>query len=139
MSATPPIQRPDVRSQPSRVDAACLHLQRRDHVPHPAGAVEIRDRASAAALLQRRRRVVADLVGDHDDDVAVRLELGARDFPRPRLNAQSAAEYDEERARSISQLYVALTRARDGLFVLCTGDPSPALEPAVEHFELIET
>lgn len=64
--------------------------------------------------------------------------LGAGDFPLPRAAGKSPEEYEEEQARAISQLYVAMTRARDQLYVLCSGDPSPTIKPAIDHFDVIE-
>lgn len=65
--------------------------------------------------------------------------LGAADFPRPAAAGQHPTEYDEQRSRSVNQLFVAMTRARDGLYLLCSGDPSPVIEPALASFELVET
>ena len=64
--------------------------------------------------------------------------LGAADFPRPQLPGQAAEEYAEELGRSVSQLFVAMTRARDGLFLLCSPEPSPALNDGLDSFELID-
>ena len=50
--------------------------------------------------------------------------LGTAAFPRPRGARQTDAEYAEQRAMQISQLFVAMTRARDRLFVLCKDRPS---------------
>jgi hypothetical protein len=65
--------------------------------------------------------------------------LGAGEFPRKRAPGQDLAEYEEERSRSISQLYVAMTRARDGLFLLCSGDLSKVLDASADRFELLDT
>lgn len=64
--------------------------------------------------------------------------LGSADFPRHRSGDQCEAEHDEQRSRALSQLYVAMTRARDGLFVLCTGDPGSELQSALDHFEVLD-
>ena len=61
--------------------------------------------------------------------------LGAAAFPRPRGARQTDAEYAEQRAMQISQLFVAMTRARDRLFVLCKDRPSDVLAGALAHFE----
>ncbi len=61
--------------------------------------------------------------------------LGAAAFPRPRGAKQTDAEYAERRAMQISQLFVAMTRARDRLFVLCKDRPSDVLSGALAHFE----
>ena len=59
--------------------------------------------------------------------------LGAAAFPRPRSARQTDAEYAEQRAMQISQLFVAMTRARDRLFVLCKDRPSDVLAGALAH------
>lgn len=61
--------------------------------------------------------------------------LGAAAFPRPRGSRQTDAEYVEQRAMQVSQLFVAMTRARDRLFVLCKDRPSDVLAGALAHFE----
>ena len=38
-------------------------------------------------------------------------------------------------ALHISQLFVAMTRARDGLFLLCGDEPGDVISKAIEHFE----
>ncbi len=64
--------------------------------------------------------------------------LGEEDFPRRRAPGQSEAEYEEARTRAVAQLFVAMTRARDGLFVLCTGHPSREIAHALDRFELVD-
>ena len=61
--------------------------------------------------------------------------LGTAAFPRPRGAKQTDAEYTEQRAMQISQLFVAMTRARDRLFVLCKDRPSDVLAGALAHFK----
>ena len=61
--------------------------------------------------------------------------LGTAAFPRPPGAKQTDAEYAEQRAMQISQLFVAMTRARDRLFVLCKDRPSDVLAGALAHFE----
>ena len=61
--------------------------------------------------------------------------LGTAAFPRPRSAQQTDAEYAEQRAMQVSQLFVAMTRARDRLFVLCKDHPSDVLSGALAHFE----
>lgn len=63
--------------------------------------------------------------------------LGAEHFPRKQATGQDTAEYEEQCELAVSQLFVAMTRARDGLFVLCTGEPSSVLEPGIDQFEVI--
>lgn len=60
------------------------------------------------------------------------------EFPRSRAPGQDEGEYEEQRALSVSQLFVAMTRARDGLFLTCTNNPSPVLAPALGRFEVID-
>ena len=59
-------------------------------------------------------------------------------FPTPQRTGQPDNEYADSRALQISQLFVAMTRARDGLFLLCNGEPSDIILPALDRFELIE-
>ena len=61
--------------------------------------------------------------------------LGTAAFPRPRTAQQTDAEYDEQRAMQVSQLFVAMTRARDRLFVLCKHHPSEVVSRALAYFE----
>ena len=61
--------------------------------------------------------------------------LGPAAFPRPRGARQTDAEYAEQRAMQISQLFVAMTRARGRLFVLCKDRPSDVLAGALADFE----
>ena len=63
--------------------------------------------------------------------------LGIGQFPRARQPGQDDNEYQEQRDLAVSQLFVAMTRARDGLFLTCTGDPSSVLEPGLEVLELL--
>lgn len=60
-------------------------------------------------------------------------------FPRRRQPGQDAAEYEEDRALGISQLFVAMTRARDALFVLAPGSPSPVLVEHLDAFDVVES
>lgn len=65
--------------------------------------------------------------------------LGDGEFPRRPTPGQSAEEQAEHRALGLSQLFVAMTRARDGLFLLASGDPSSVLGPAIDRFEVINS
>ena len=56
-------------------------------------------------------------------------------FPKRRRPAKAAAENEERLALHVSQLFVAMTRARDGLFLLCGDGPSDVIAKAIEHFE----
>lgn len=60
------------------------------------------------------------------------------EFPWSRAAGQGEGEYEEQRALAISQLFVAMTRARDGLFLTCTNNSSPVLAPALGHLEVID-
>lgn len=63
--------------------------------------------------------------------------LGEGDFPRRQALGQPDDEYAESVALSLSQLYVAMTRARDGLFLLASGNPSAAIANAETCFEVV--
>ena len=56
-------------------------------------------------------------------------------FPRPKRVGGAAGEVDERTALYISQLFVAMTRARDALFLLCGEKPSDALSRATEYLD----
>lgn len=68
-----------------------------------------------------------------------RLRCGMPSSPRKPNQGQDEKEYEEQTALAISQLFVAMTRARDGLFLLCSGDPTPVLDGALERFEVIDS
>jgi superfamily I DNA/RNA helicase len=63
--------------------------------------------------------------------------LGAGEFPRRPAPGQSSAETDEQRALAVSQLFVAMTRARDELYLLTSGEPSPVLDGRLDHFDVV--
>ena len=63
------------------------------------------------------------------------LGLSADRFPRHRSGTEGEEEYDERRALEVSELFVAMTRARDGLFWLCSGDPSDVIYEALDQFD----
>ena len=63
------------------------------------------------------------------------LGLSDRSFPKPKRYGQSDAEYRERRALQVSELFVAMTRARDGLFLLCEEEPSDALHEALDYMD----
>jgi superfamily I DNA/RNA helicase len=65
--------------------------------------------------------------------------LGTGDFPRRPAVGQSAEELAEQRSLALSQLFVAMTRARDGLFLLATGEPSGVLKPALDRLDVIDS
>ena len=58
--------------------------------------------------------------------------------PRPRSEGQDEIEYADQRSLSLSQLFVAMTRPRDNLFVLYIDNPSEFLVEALESFELVQ-
>ena len=63
------------------------------------------------------------------------LGISAGEFPGPRKRGQTDAEYEERCALEMSQLFVAMTRARDGLFILCNAEPSDVLYEALDYLE----
>ena len=65
------------------------------------------------------------------------LGLGADSFPGPRRYWQTAEEHEERRALETTELFVAMTRARDGLFLLCDDEPSDAIYEGLEHLDEI--
>ena len=44
-------------------------------------------------------------------------------------------EYEERRALETTELFVAMTRARDGLFLLCGDEPCDAIYEGLEHID----
>jgi len=64
--------------------------------------------------------------------------LSANRFPVIPAGVKDADERREHEERSLSQLFVALTRARDRLFVTCTGDPADAIIAALDQFDVVD-
>jgi len=62
-------------------------------------------------------------------------DLNASRFPRPQQAGQDDAEYRDARFLQISLVFVAMTRARDGLFLLTSGEPSPLLVEALDDLD----
>jgi hypothetical protein len=60
-------------------------------------------------------------------------------FPRPPYEGQGPAEADEARELAISQLFVAMTRARDLLVVLYDGEPTEVIAARRDRFERVQT
>lgn len=60
-------------------------------------------------------------------------------FPAPPTKGMNEQEATEERDRQIALLFVAMTRARDLLFVLHDNKPSEPVAAAVERFDAIDT
>lgn len=60
-------------------------------------------------------------------------------FPPPQHPGQDPHEYEDERSLNISRLFVAITRARDGLFLSCSGEPCDVLIGALDHFDVIDS
>jgi hypothetical protein len=58
-------------------------------------------------------------------------------FPRPPYAGQGPAEADEARELAISQLFVAMTRARDLLVVLYDGEPTEVIAARLGRFERV--
>ncbi len=65
------------------------------------------------------------------------LDLSAGRFPSPRFRGQTESEHTDRRTLQISQLFVAMTRARDFLYVLCSKNPSNVIDGELESFELV--
>lgn len=66
--------------------------------------------------------------------------LGLEDdsFPSPKRRWQTAEEYEERRALETTELFVAMTRVRDGLFLLCDDEPCDAIYEGLEHVDEVE-
>jgi hypothetical protein len=64
--------------------------------------------------------------------------LSKGSFPRPQQGDQSAPEAAEARELAISQLFVAMTRARDQLILFFDGEPSEVLGPHLDLFVLAD-
>jgi hypothetical protein len=60
-------------------------------------------------------------------------------FPRPPRPGQDLTEYEEDRALAVSRLFVAMTRARDALFITTPGSPSPLLVEHLDAFDLLQS
>ena len=65
------------------------------------------------------------------------LGLGVDSFPGPRRPWQTAEEYEERRVLETTELFVAMTRARDGLFLVCDDEPCDAIYEGLEHLDEI--
>ena len=63
------------------------------------------------------------------------LGLGDDSFPSPKRPWQTPEEYEERRALDTTELFVAMTRARDGLFLLCDDEPSDPIYEGLAHFD----
>ena len=63
--------------------------------------------------------------------------LSAGEFPRPPSVGQSPEEAAEANELALSQLFVAMTRARDLLVLLYSGQPSEVIAASAEQFQLI--
>ncbi len=61
--------------------------------------------------------------------------ISEKSFPVPRQPTETDAEHDERRALEISRLFVAMTRARDQLFLLSDDNPSEVLYEALDYFD----
>lgn len=65
------------------------------------------------------------------------LGLGVDSFPGPKRPWQTAEENEERRALETTELFVAMTRARDGLFLFCDDEPCDAIYEGLEHLDEI--
>ena len=59
-------------------------------------------------------------------------------FPAPRGRSESEAEYSERQAMEKARLFVAMTRARDGLYVLTGDNPSDFLYAGLDYLDELE-
>jgi hypothetical protein len=64
--------------------------------------------------------------------------LSEGQFPRAPQADQHPEEADESARLAVSQLFVAMTRARDHLVLLCHGSPSSVFAPHLDRFEVVE-
>lgn len=60
-------------------------------------------------------------------------------FPRPAEDGVAPEEAAEARDLAVSQLFVAMTRARDQLVLLYDGEPSDVIARAIDRFEQVST
>lgn len=60
-------------------------------------------------------------------------------YPRLPDPGQGLEAYAEARALALGQLFVAMTRARDKLYILCSGNPSDVLAPALDRLDVIDS
>ena len=63
------------------------------------------------------------------------LGLGDGSFPTPKRHWQTREEYEERRSLETTELFVAMTRARDGLFLLCDDEPCDAIYEGLDHID----
>ena len=63
------------------------------------------------------------------------LDMGESVFPEPRRPGQSENEFAELKELQLSQLFVAMTRARDSLYMLYRTSPNEELLNASDHFD----
>ncbi len=64
--------------------------------------------------------------------------ISEKSFPKPKMPNQSDSEYNEQRALQVSELFVAMTRARDRLFLLSDDKPSLVLYDALDHLKEVK-
>jgi superfamily I DNA/RNA helicase len=110
----------DVHDALTAADVACQMLDKYDGVPSAAVKVGTHHRIKGLEFK------VVFLPG-----------MGAAEFPRAQFSGQDDDEYVEQRDRSISQLFVAMTRARDLLYVSSTGNPADLIADVADRFELV--
>jgi hypothetical protein len=60
-------------------------------------------------------------------------------FPRAAARGQDPDEHLEQRALEISQLFVAMTRPRDALFISTPGSPSEVLVEHLDAFDVVQS
>lgn len=66
------------------------------------------------------------------------FEISEKYFPAPRKDTETDDEYGERRALEVSTLFVAMTRARDHLFLISNDKPSEVLREARDWFDEVE-
>jgi superfamily I DNA/RNA helicase len=98
----------------------CLPLEKYDGVPTPAVKVGTHHRIKGLEF-----------------KVVFLPAISAHEFPRAQNTGQDDDEYAEQRERQISLLFVAMTRARDLLYITSTSNPSDLIAQCAERFELI--
>ena len=64
--------------------------------------------------------------------------LSAASFPSLPAGVTNTDEQQEHRERALSQLFVAMTRARDQLIITATGNPTDSVFGAIDHFDVVD-
>ena len=64
--------------------------------------------------------------------------LAAASFPSLPSDVTNSDEQQEHEDRALSQLFVAMTRARDQLIITSTGNPTDSVFGAIDYFDVID-